>query len=174
MQRNPGAIASTRAGPAAGHHGTLRRRRRLGRDEPLLQIVRAREDLARFEPDRDFAFGRVGRIAAVHEIAADRLTVVAADRAGRGFDRIGRADRRAAAFDRIRPFDHDRDDRRAREVLDEAAERTACLRVRRNAVSRALRRRRASSSPRSCTRAARSARGSRRRARARPRPLLQG
>ena len=84
--------------------------------------VFAREEFFVGEPDRDLARRALGRIAAVHQVAADRLRVVAADRSGRGFDRVGRADRRTAAFDRIVAFNDHRDDRRARDVVDEPLE----------------------------------------------------
>src|SRR5580704_10483426 len=84
-------------------------------------------DLARFEPDRDLALRAFERVAAVHEVAADRLRVVAADRSRRRLDRIRRADRRAAALHRVRTLYDQRDDRRAGDVFDEPREERLAL-----------------------------------------------
>jgi hypothetical protein len=44
------------------------------------------------EEQRDLACGRLGRVRAVDHVLADRDRVVAADRAGVGLKRVGRAD----------------------------------------------------------------------------------
>ena len=53
----------------------------------------------------------------MHQISSDRLSEVAANRAGDRFDGIGRSNDGAAAFHRIRAFYDEHDDRRADDVL---------------------------------------------------------
>src|ERR1700686_3708303 len=77
-------------------------------DDPLLEIVPAAQHIARLEPNRNLTRRGVGRIAAVNEVATDRLRVVAADRARRRFDRIGRPDHPATTFDPAGAFDDQR------------------------------------------------------------------
>ena len=62
---------------------------------------------------------------------------VAADRAGRGLDRVGRADHLARGRDRSRALEHHRDQRAAGDELDQLAEERLARRARRSAARRA-------------------------------------
>ncbi len=59
------------------------------------------------------------------EVLADLERVVAADRAGGGLERVGRADELARGDDRLVALEDDRDERRRGDELDELAEERA-------------------------------------------------
>jgi BirA family biotin operon repressor/biotin-[acetyl-CoA-carboxylase] ligase len=84
--------------------------------------VPARYEIFVFEEDRQLALGACGAVAAVHEIAADRLREIPANRAGRRGERVGRADKLAAPVDCILAFDRQRNQRSARNEGDEVVE----------------------------------------------------
>src|SRR5262249_40406140 len=90
--------------------------------DPAFEIVPARHELVVVKENAELAIGARFTVAAVHEIAADRLREVAADRARCGRQRVGRADDLATTVDGIFAFDGQRDERPARNKLDELAE----------------------------------------------------
>ena len=63
-----------------------------------------------------------GRVRAVHEVERDLDREVAADRTGRSLERIGRADHLSRRCDRALSLEHHRDQRTARDELDQLAE----------------------------------------------------
>src|ERR1700685_556085 len=73
------------------------------------------------------AGGGLRRVRAVHHVAADLSGEIAADRAGGGLQRIGRADRLPRGPDRVRALEHHREDRaRGYEVDELTEERALC------------------------------------------------
>src|SRR5271163_3219396 len=66
--------------------------------------------------------GRLRRVGPVHHVGAHLDREVAADAAGRGLQRIGRADQLARRPDRVAPLQHHRDERARRDEVDELAE----------------------------------------------------
>ena len=58
----------------------------------------------------------------MHEVRLDLEAVVSADRPGRGLERVRRADHLTRGRDRLVPLEHQRDQRPARDELDEVAE----------------------------------------------------
>ena len=61
----------------------------------------------------------------MNEVEGDLGAEVTADRAGLGFDRVGRADQLTGGLDGLDALEHDRDERAAGDELDELAEERA-------------------------------------------------
>lgn len=97
------------------------------RDNPSLVLHRTAVQLRVAEPDRNLAFGARRRIAAVHEIPADRLGKITPDRARRGFGGVRCADQGTHGLDRIIAFHDERNDWSRGEVLDQTAEKRLAL-----------------------------------------------
>ena len=70
--------------------------------------------------------GGLGRVGAVDQVGLDLEAEVAADRAGRRLDRVGRADHLPRGRDRLVALEHQRDQRAAGDEVDEVAEERAC------------------------------------------------
>src|SRR5215217_7163315 len=73
------------------------------------------------------AGGRLAGVGAVDQVLLDLQAVVAADRAGRGGDRVGRAHQGAHGADRLRPLDAQGDQRPGGDEGDQVAEERLAL-----------------------------------------------
>src|SRR4051812_13927675 len=104
-------LARTSLGAATGPFGRLLRggRDEIGEEEPRL------------------ALGRLGRVGPVDHVLADGDGVVAADRPGRRLHRVRRADDLAGGDDGLLALEDHRDERPARDELDELAEERLAL-----------------------------------------------
>src|SRR5918996_933779 len=71
------------------------------------------------EEESHFALPRLRRVGAVDHVLADLEREVAADRAGRRLERVRRADHLARRLDRLVALEHERDERGARDELDQ-------------------------------------------------------
>ena len=79
------------------------------------------------------------RVRAVDHVLADLDGEVAADRAGGGLERVGRADHLARGAHGLVALEHHRDERAGGDEARRARRRTACPRARRSAARRAAR-----------------------------------
>ena len=95
------------------------------------------------EPDADLALGRLVGVGAVDEVEGHLGAEVAADRAGLGLDRVGRADQLARGLDGLDALEDRGDERAAGDEVDELAEERLARCARRSA--------RAPSPPRRCS-----------------------
>src|SRR5918997_2198629 len=74
------------------------------------------------EEQPDLAGGRLGRVGAVYEVGLHLQAEVAADRPGRGLERVGGADRLARGLHGLMAIEHERHERAAGDELHQFAE----------------------------------------------------
>src|SRR5438128_7936063 len=81
--------------------------------------------LALGKEKRNLALGRARRVRAVHHVASDLERVIAADRSGRGLERVGRANPPPRRLHRLAALEHHGDDRPRDYEVDELAKERA-------------------------------------------------
>src|SRR5438270_11292008 len=95
---------------------------RLFLDNPAREILRPARVFVLLEENIQLALRAFGTIAAMHEVASDGRRVVGAYRARRCVQRVGRAHNLTASRDRVFTFDSQRDERPARDEIDQTLE----------------------------------------------------
>ena len=121
-RRPPGSPAGRRVPSRPDRGGPARRPSVLRREHPAVDLAGVVEQLVRPEPERDLGGGGLGAVRRVDEVLRGLEREVAADRARRRLVRPGRPVHRPDACDRVRALEDGRDERRARDEVDEPAE----------------------------------------------------